>query len=90
MRAFSRVRLLNDDLATHDSGKGIYMSEQPRTDTDRLEQPQQNTEVTPEHHDEDVSLVVEEHNGDGPGDEDPGKSDFQGFAEDDVQEEDPK
>lgn len=67
------------------------MSEAPRTETDRLEEPQQNTEVTPEHHDEeDVPLVVEEHNGDGPGDENPGKSDFKGFAEADVQEEDPK
>lgn len=63
------------------------MSEQ-RTETDRLEQPAQNTTVAPEANDaEDVPQVIEDHTGDGPGDEDPGESDFVGYEDPSVMEE---
>lgn len=71
------------------------MSEQdPRVETDRPAEPEP-VQVSPDEApqtadsvDSDVKSVVDNHTGDGPGEEDPGPSDFQGFAEPDVQDED--
>lgn len=78
MRVFSLVRSKNGGLAIQSSGKETNMSNRSS----------KNDQATPENHDEDIQKVIDSHTGDGPGDEDPGESDFVSFAGDDVLKED--
>jgi hypothetical protein len=78
MRVFSLVRSKNGGLAIQSSGKETNMGNSPS----------KGDQAKTEYHDEDVQKVIDSHTGDGPGDEDPGESDFVSFAGEDVLKED--